>query len=464
MQKLSIKQLIIITLCLLVLVVGCMTIHQRRHFNKNVKIDNVAVGGLTAKQALKKLQDNPQSPKIYVNNELVFKDKQSVAKFSSVDKQKIKNALHSQYTFFPSSKAKNIAIKPQNVNQDEVSKIDQAVSQKVTELNNGRKAPVDAYAVYENGRVQVKPAVGGTQYSLDGLHNKVENEIAGGTVHLKPKYTTPLSANSKTVQNEKAKLEELSKRTVTYQVQNKKYQLNCGEIITRATYQNGKYHFDTGAADSKINEINNTQATLGKSFEFRTHDGSVIKTTDAGLYGWKISKKQAGKTLTNVLVANKQTVNAKNDIYGKGYNQQGTGYNTTSNNGIGDTYAEVSLADQHAWFYKDGKCVLSTDIVSGTNNKDNETPKGVWYIMYQQTPSVLRGLNDDGSKYASKVQYWSPFTDSGCGFHDASWRHDWSKQAYLAKGGGSHGCINMHPDVAGQAFHDLQKNEPVIIY
>ncbi len=43
MQKLSIKQLIIITLGLLVLVVGCMTIHQRHHFNKNVKIDNVSV-------------------------------------------------------------------------------------------------------------------------------------------------------------------------------------------------------------------------------------------------------------------------------------------------------------------------------------------------------------------------------------------------------------------------------------
>ena len=103
-----------------------------------------------------------------------------------------------------------------NVNQDEVSKIDQAVSQKVTELNNGRKAPVDAYAVYENGRVQVKPAVGGTQYSLDGLHNKVENEIAGGTIYLRPVYKAPLSANSKTVQNEKAKLEELAKRSVIY--------------------------------------------------------------------------------------------------------------------------------------------------------------------------------------------------------------------------------------------------------
>lgn len=123
--------------------------------------------------------------------------------------------------------------------------------------------------------------MGGTQYSLDGLHNKVENEISGGTIYLRPVYKAPLSANSKTVQNEKAKLEELSKRTVTYQVQNKKYQLNCGEIITRATYQNGKYHFDTGAANSKIDEINNTQATLGKSFEFKTHDGSVIKTADA---------------------------------------------------------------------------------------------------------------------------------------------------------------------------------------
>lgn len=464
MRNLSIKRLIIIILCLLVLVVGCMTIHQHRHFNKNVSIDNVAVGGLTAEQALKKLQDNPRSPKIYVNSDLVYAEKQPVAKFSKTDEQKVKNALRSQYTFFPSAKSKNILVKPQDFNQNVIPQIDQAVSQKVNELNNGRKAPIDAYAVYENGSVQVRPAVGGTQYSVDGLHEKLEKEVVNGTVRLKPIYKAPLSASSKTVQNEKVKLGQLSKRTVTYQVQDKKYRLNCTDIVTRATYQNGKYHFDTAAANSKVDEINNKQSTLGKSFEFKTHDGSVIKTTDAGSYGWKISKKQAGETLANALVDNKQTVNAKSDIYGKGYNQHGTGYNTTSNNGIGDTYAEVSIADQHAWFYKDGKCVLSTDIVSGTNNKDNETPKGVWYIMYQQTPSVLRGLNDDGSKYASKVQYWSPFTDSGCGFHDASWRHDWSKHAYMAKGGGSHGCINMHPDVAGEAFHDLQKNEPVIIY
>lgn len=106
--------------------------------------------------------------------------------------------------------------------------------------------------------------------------------------------------------------------------------------------------------------------------------------------------------------------------------------------------------------------MLESDIVSGTNNEGNKTPKGVWYIMYQQSPSVLRGQNDDGSSYASKVNYWSPFTETGCGFHDASWRHNWSKTAYLNDG--SHGCINMQPSIAGQAYHDLEKDEPVIVY
>lgn len=242
-------------------------------------------------------------------------------------------------------------------------------------MNNGRKAPIDAYAVYENGKVDIRPAVGGTQYSLDGLDSKLNKEIVNGTVKLIPEYKAPLSANSKTVKNEKKSLDKLVTRKVTYQVQNKKYTYSCADIISRATYQNGKYHFDTSAINPKISKINAEQGTLGKSFEFKTHNGTTIRTTNAGSYGWKISKKKAGESLANALVDNKSLLNAKSDIYGSGYNQLGTGYNTINNAGIGKTYAEVSLNDQHAWFYKDGKCVLDTDIVSGTNNKGNETPR-----------------------------------------------------------------------------------------
>lgn len=34
---------------LLIIMIAGMTVHQKNHFNKNVTINNVAVGGLTAK-------------------------------------------------------------------------------------------------------------------------------------------------------------------------------------------------------------------------------------------------------------------------------------------------------------------------------------------------------------------------------------------------------------------------------
>lgn len=292
--------------------------------------------------------------------------------------------------------------------------------------------------------------------------NQLNNQAGSTKINITLHKEQPITANSKTVKNEEKQLNKLKGKKATYLVQNEKYSLTTNQIITRATYQNGKYHFDTTALNKQVKKINEKHATLDKPFKFKTHSGAEITTTANGSYGWKISEKKAGNSLTKAIIDGRQEVDGKHDIEGKGYNTAGLGYNVTSNNGIGDTYAEVSLADQRAYFYKDGKCVLATDIVSGTNNEGNKTPKGVWYIMYQQSPSVLRGQNDDGSSYASKVNYWSPFTLTGCGFHDASWRHNWSKTAYLSDG--SHGCINMQPSVAGQAFHDLKQNEPVIIY
>ncbi len=84
--------------------------------------------------------------------------------------------------------------------------------------------------------------------------------------------------------------------------------------------------------------------------------------------------------------------------------------------------------------------------------------------MYKKkTDTVLRGQNDDGSKYTSPVKYWMPFTEDGCGLHDASWRKDWSKNAYLE--GGSHGCVKLiRPDDIQSVWDNVYVNEPVIVY
>ena len=446
---------------LLIIMIAGMTVLQKNHFNKNVTINNVAVGGLTAKQAFDKVKGTSRATKVYVDNKLVYQTKSMKANFSNNDEQKFNQALKKQFTFFPSHKATNLSIKPDNFDQDSFNIAKNKLTNKVYQLNTSRKAPVDAYAVYQNEKVSVVPAVKGNKYDLQNAVNQLNNQAGSTKINITLHKEQPIAANSKTVKNEEKQLNKLKGKEVTYLVQNEKYNLTTNQIITRATYQNGKYHFDTTALNKQVKKINEKHATLDKPFKFRTHSGAEITTTANGSYGWKISEKKAGNSLTKAIIDGRQEVDGEHDIEGKGYNTAGLGYNVTSNNGIGDTYAEVSLADQRAYFYKDGKCVLETDIVSGTNNEGNKTPKGVWYIMYQQSPSVLRGQNDDGSSYASKVNYWSPFTLTGCGFHDASWRHNWSKTAYLSDG--SHGCINMQPSVAGQAFHDLKQDEPVII-
>lgn len=464
MNRGTVKKLTIITVgTLMVLLVGVHS-YQRSHFNSNIRINNIPVGGLTVAQAYAKVRDTSRQSKIYLNHQLIYEGPSTTSEFTAADKPRIAKALQYQATFFPSHKRQNLLVEPAHLDKTALPEIDARIATQLNQMNANRTEPHDAYAVYQDGQVSLVPAVQGTQVSVQKLQETAAKDFVNGTVYLTPKPVTPLSVHSATVKHEQQQLNLLKHRSVTYQVQNTPYRFNTDQVISRATYQHGHYQFETKHIAGKINEINHRQATLGKAFKFKAHDGKEVTTSAAGTYGWKINRDKAGQTLAQALAHNTKQVNAAHDLEGKGSNRLGTGYDVTNNDGLGKTYVAVSLADQHAWFYKDGKCVLSTDIVSGTDNKNNETPKGVWYIMYQQTPSVLRGSNDDGSQYSSPVQYWSPFTLSGCGFHDASWRHDWSKNAYQKTNGGSHGCINMQPAVAGAGFHALTKGEPVIIY
>lgn len=468
-MQLRLKYLITTVVVLLIVILGGMSWHQHTHFNRNVTINGVPVGGMTAQQAYSKVKNTKRANKVYLNGQLIYRGNATSSGISSRDRGAFERALKKQVTFFPSGKQQNLLVWTDQIKNDPQSAAKrQAVVNRTQQMNRGKRAQVDAYAVLEHGQVKLVAGKAGNQYDQADLLRQFKQRAANGTVRLTAHRSQPLSTKSATVQNEKKQLQKLTGRSVQYKVENKEYHFTSAGVISKATYQNGKYQFDTAAVNGKIKQINRSQATLGRAFKFKTHAGNVITTNRKGSYGWKISPEKAGQTLAQALADGKKEVSAAHDIYGIGYNTRGTGYGVTSNDGLGDTYAELSISDQHAWFYRDGKCVFDADVVTGANNPEQETPKGVWYIMYQQSPSVLRGKNSDGSNYASKVQYWSQFTDSGCGFHDASWRKNWSKTAYLSGGnvatGGSHGCANMHPSDAGTAYHDLQVNEPVIVY
>lgn len=265
----------------------------------------------------------------------------------------------------------------------------------------------------------------------------------------------------------KKNLQKIQKAVVTYKINGKEYQLRADELIHEVTYKDSKYKFtDVKKLHAKLEKIDQEVKTLKKSYKFTVPVGNKVNgktiTVKNESYGWGIYVKKAVAAVEKALINGQTTVDGSKYIYGEGYSTYAHGYGK-SNHGIGQNYVVVSIKNQELWVVRKGKVAVHlNDVVTGTEDKGNATPKGVWYIMYKESPSVLRGYNDDGSKYASKVQYWMPFTLSGCGLHDASWRNDWSKSAYLT--GGSHGCVNIRPAEIRSVWNNVLTNDAVIVY
>lgn len=265
----------------------------------------------------------------------------------------------------------------------------------------------------------------------------------------------------------KKSLPKIQNAVVTYKINGQEFKLKADDLIHEVTYKGGKYKFtDVKKLHAKMEAIDQEVKTLKKSYKFTVPTGNKVNgktiTVKNESYGWGIYVKKAVAAVENAFINGQDVVDGSKYIYGEGYSTYAHGYGK-SNHGIGKNYVVVSIKNQELWVVRKGKVAVHlTDVVTGTENKSNATPKGVWYIMYKESPSVLRGYNDDGSKYASKVQYWMPFTLSGCGLHDASWRSDWSKSAYLT--GGSHGCVNIRPAEIRSVWNNVLTNDAVIVY
>nr|WP_239460911.1 L,D-transpeptidase family protein [Lactobacillus crispatus] len=265
----------------------------------------------------------------------------------------------------------------------------------------------------------------------------------------------------------KKSLQKIQNAVVTYKINGQEFKLKADDLIHEVTYKGGKYKFtDAKKLHAKMEAIDQEVKTLKKSYKFTVPTGNKVNgktiTVKNESYGWGIYVKKAVAAVENAFINGQDVVDGSKYIYGEGYSTYAHGYGK-SNHGIGKNYVVVSIKNQELWVVRKGKVAVHlTDVVTGTENKSNATPKGVWYIMYKESPSVLRGYNDDGSKYASKVQYWMPFTLSGCGLHDASWRSDWSKSAYLT--GGSHGCVNIRPAEIRSVWNNVLTNDAVIVY
>ncbi len=125
-------------------------------------------------------------------------------------------------------------------------------------------------------------------------------------------------------------------------------------------------------------------------------------------------------------------------------------------NGYNGTYVEVDLTAQHMYYYKDGKCVLDTDVVTGCQSNGNMTPDCVCFIL-----NKARNVTLIGPGYESFVYYWMCITGQ-IGIHDATWRSNFGGEIY--KYNGSHGCVNTPLKKMGELFDMMEIGTPVFVF
>ncbi|NLJ67022.1 MAG: L,D-transpeptidase family protein [Clostridiales bacterium] len=203
---------------------------------------------------------------------------------------------------------------------------------------------------------------------------------------------------------------------------------------------------DENGVKEYVDYIGKTYNSFGRTRTFKTSYGTTIKVK-GGDYGWWLNRPLEVTELTELILAGEKV--KKEPAYFQTAQQYGP-------DDIGNTYVEVSLKAQHLFFYKNGKLILETDIVSGNLAKGHGTPTGTFPIQYKERNATL-----NGEDYSTPVDYWMPFY-RGIGFHDASWRSKFGGDIYKTKG--SHGCINMPPKAAKILFEHIQRGVAVVVY
>lgn len=211
--------------------------------------------------------------------------------------------------------------------------------------------------------------------------------------------------------------------------------------------------FDQDAVRAYIASLAEKYDTYGKTRTFTTGYGNTVQI-EGGSYGWQIDQEAEYNALT-ANIQNAETVTREPNYARRGATHEG--------NDFGTTYAEVDLTNQHMFYFKDGQCVMQTDIVTGNPNQGNATPQGVYSLAYKAMNQVLRGpKKEDGTyEWESPVTYWMPF-NGGIGFHDANWQSAFGGSRYLTYG--SHGCVNMPPSAAAELYNYIEAGIPVVCH
>lgn len=318
----------------------------------------------------------------------------------------------------------------------------------------------NAKVEYKDGKYQITPEVEGTEVDKDGLKENIlkafkKNETVVD-MDKDGSYKAPtIRATDKVTTDALRTAQKYAGTKITYTFADKKEV--CDKKLIHKWIdidKKMKVTLNYEKVLDYIEELAGKYDTYQRSVKLKSHSGSTVTVPSGGSYGWKISETKEAKRLMQLIKQGRSLTKEPK------YLLRAEKGKRTSVDANCDTYIEISVSAQHMWAYKNGKCIVSTSVVTGDVTKGRGTHKGAYYIIYKQSPAVLRGSNNS---YASPVTFWMPFNgEQGEGIHDASWRSNYGGSIY--QGSGSHGCVNTPYSNAKKIYQNFEAGTPVFIY
>ena len=471
-KKNKIKKIVILII-LMIFVIGCcmyagISYYYSYHFFYGTTINGIDSSNKTAyevEQEIAGKKDNytiqvrarMQDPQAITGKDIDYKYVSSGAVLQLLKTQKSWEWIGSLF------ETKNYMV------QEETSFNREKLEEQVNSLNCAKKenqiAPENAYVSFVNSEFTIVPETEGnelnTKEAYQMICRAIDNDAAEVDLESDPKAykKADVTKESSELQNMVNTYKNLTKANITYTFGDETVTLDGSTIKNWLQFDEKGQLLQNDEAFRQhvvdyVAQLAADHDTVGTERQSQTTSGRTVYVYGSA-YGWKIDQDKEAAQLMQEIQSGTQTT--RESVYSMRANAHGI-------NDLGDTYIEVDLTEQYMWYYQNGNIIFQSEIVSGLpSDPDRKTPPGIFTLNSKSSPSVLRGeMTANGTySYEQPVTYWMPF-NGGIGFHDADWQPYFGGDRYLT--GGSHGCINLPPENAGQLYSLIQYDVPIICF
>ena len=317
--------------------------------------------------------------------------------------------------------------------------------------------PTNAHLEFlDTGSVQIISEVEGNYIEFEDACNFAISALKQGASFIDfeeaMRVTPDITATNDELTVEANRLNKILNAKITFELERgETYTLYYGSAIKDwVKVEGNEISIDIeGNLRNFVEGLNSRVYELGKIFEFETPDGETVSVPvleedrnrvdiEAEIAQLKSELERGENISREPIYAHQNKIDPNGDLL------------------------LTNKEKQWVKYYKEGKLLIEGPCVTGTKDTSRETPRGLFYVEYKQTPKIFR-------KYGGRSEYWIYLKGSnGIGYHDAPWRVDTAErtefvpETYVTDG--SHGCINMQEAVVKVIFENITKGTLTITY